>query len=82
MAVCYKKLWHILLDRSMMKKDLQKAAGLTSYAMHKLSKNENITTETLEKICIALECTADEIMEFTPDTRRPCQNTKEDNSNE
>ncbi len=67
MAVCYKKLWHILLDRDMMKKDLQEAAGLTSYAMHKLSRDEDVTTETLEKICMALDCTIDEVIEFVSD---------------
>ncbi len=67
MAVSYKKLWHILLDKEMMKKDLQQAAGLTKYAMNKLSNNENVTTETIEKICKALSCNIDEIMEFTLD---------------
>ena len=67
MAVSYKKLWHILLDRDMKKKDLQNAAGLTSYTMHKLSRDENVTTEILGKICTALECTTDDIIEFVPD---------------
>ena len=57
MAVSYKKLWHILLDRDMKKKDLQSAAGLTSYAMNKLSRDEDVTTEILGKICKALDCT-------------------------
>jgi len=64
MAVSYKKLWHILLDRDMKKKDLQSAAGLTSYAMNKLSRDEDVTTEILGKICKALDCTTDDIMEF------------------
>lgn len=67
MAVSYKKLWHILLDRDMKKKDLQEAAGLTMYAMHKLSRDEDVTTETLGKICRALACNTDDIMEFLPD---------------
>ena len=67
MAVSYKKLWHILLDRDMKKKDLQNAAGLTSYAMHKLSRDENVTTEILGKICTALGCKTDDIIEFVPD---------------
>lgn len=67
MAVSYKKLWHILLDRDMKKKDLQNAAGLTSYAMNKLSRDENVTTEILGRICKALECTTDDIIEFVPD---------------
>lgn len=64
MAVTYKKLWHILLDRDMKKKDLQEKAGLTKYAVNKLSRDENVTTEVLEKICAALNCTTDDIMEF------------------
>ena len=67
MAVSYKKLWHILLDRDMKKKDLQSAAGLTSYAMNKLSRDEDVTTEILGKICRALDCTTDDIMEFVSD---------------
>lgn len=64
MAVSYKKLWHILLDRDMKKKDLQEAAELTNYVMSKLGRDETVTTDTLEKICKALNCSADEIMEF------------------
>lgn len=64
MAVSYKKLWHILLDRDMKKKDLQSATGLTSYAMNKLSRDEDVTTEILGRICKALDCTTDDIMEF------------------
>lgn len=66
MAVSYKKLWHILLDRDMKKKDLQKSAKLTTYAMSKLSRDENVTTEILGKICKALNCTTDDIIEFLP----------------
>lgn len=64
MAVSYKKLWHILLDRDMKKKDLQEAAGLTKYAMLKLGRDEDVTTEILGKICKALDCSTDDIMEF------------------
>lgn len=64
MAVTYTKLWHILIDRNMKKKDLQEAAGLTNHAMLKLRNNQDITTETIGKICKALNCQADDIMEF------------------
>ncbi len=67
MAVSYKKLWHLLLDRDMKKKDLQEAAGLTKYAINKLSRNEDVTTEILGKICKALNCSTEDIMEFLPD---------------
>lgn len=64
MAVTYNKLWHLLIDRGMKKKDLKEAAGLTSHAMMKLRNNENVTTETLGKICVALSCQVDDIVEF------------------
>lgn len=61
MAVSYKKLWHLLIDRNMKKKDLQTAANLTSHTMRKLSLNEAITTDTLAKICRSLDCTVAEV---------------------
>ena len=54
----------MLLDKNMKKKDLQESADLTSYVMNKLSRNEDVTTETLRRICRALQCSTDEIMEF------------------
>ena len=69
MAVTYKKLWHILLDRDMKKKELQAAADLTKYAMNKLSRDEDVTTETLCKVCNVLNCKTDDIMEFIPDKK-------------
>jgi len=64
MAVSYNKLWHILIDRKMRKKDLQEAAGLTPHIMLVLRKNKHITTTTIWKICKALNCTADDFLEF------------------
>lgn len=69
MAVTYKKLWHILLDRDMKKKDLQEAAQLTSYAMNKLSRDEAVTTDILAKICRSLNCTVDDIIEVLPENK-------------
>ena len=67
MAVSYKKLWHILLDRDMKKKDLAELAGLTSYTIKKLSRDEAVSTEVVGKICTARDCRADDIMEFHQD---------------
>ena len=67
MSVSYKKLRKLLIDMDMKKKDLREAAGLTKYAINKLSRNEDVTTEVLGKICYALHCTTDDIMEFIPD---------------
>ena len=63
MAVSYKKLWHLLIDRNMKKKDLQGAASLSQHTMRKLSKDEAITTDTIAKICRCLDCKVDDIME-------------------
>lgn len=67
MAISYKKLWHILLDRDLHKKDLTPMAGISEYTVKKLSRNENVTTEVLGKISKALGCTIDEIVDFTDD---------------
>jgi putative transcriptional regulator len=69
MAVSYKKLWHLLLDKNMKKKDLQMSAKLTQHAMRKLSKDEAVTTDTLAKICRSLDCSVDDIMEVLPENQ-------------
>lgn len=63
----YKKLWHILLDRDMKKKELAEMAGVSTYTINKFNKNDNVTVEVLGKICKALDCTLDDIMEFEED---------------
>ena len=68
MAASYKKLWKILIDREMKKKDLCDAAGISHASMAKLGKNENITTDVLVKICMALQCDIGDIMEVIDDT--------------
>ena len=67
MAVSYKKLWKILIDRDMKKKDLCAAAGISHASMAKL---ENVTTDVLVKICTALQCDIGDIMELVPDTKK------------
>ena len=67
MATSYKKLWHILVDRNMKKKELQAKANLTQYQMNKLARGEDITTDIVGRICVALNVKADDIMEFIPD---------------
>lgn len=65
MAISYKRLWKLLIDRDMKKKDLQKLARISSASITKLGKNENVNTEILEKICVALKCDISDIMEIT-----------------
>ena len=60
----YKKLWHILLDRNMKKKELAELAGVSTYT---INKHDNVTVEVLGKICKALNCTLDDIMESRED---------------
>lgn len=67
MAVSYKKLWKLLIDRDMKKKDLRLAAGISTASLAKLGKNDNVTTDVLVKVCRALECDIADIMEITPD---------------
>ena len=62
MAVSYKKLWKLLIDHDMKKKDLAKVADISNYTITKMSKGENVTVETLGKICAALNCGVDDIM--------------------
>lgn len=67
MAISYKKLWKLLIDKDMKKKDLQKLSGVSSASITKLGRNENVNTEILQKICIALQCDISDIMEMTID---------------
>ena len=64
MAVSYKKLWKLLIDKNLKKKDLESLAGVSHYTINKLNKGENVTTDILGKICKALGCNVDDIMEF------------------
>lgn len=64
MAISYKKLWKLLIDKDMKKKDLQQLAGISAASITKLGKNENVNTEIIEKICVALQCDISDIMEM------------------
>lgn len=64
MKISYKKLWKLLIDLNLKKKDLAKLAGLSEYTIGKLTREENVNVESLAKICAALHCTMDDIMEI------------------
>jgi len=66
MAVSYKRLWKLLIDREMKKKDLQAAARISPSSVSKLSKNENVSMDVLIKICSALVVRFEDIMELVP----------------
>jgi len=76
-TVSYKKLWKLLIDKDMKKKDLRKAAGISTASMAKLSKNENLTTDVLLKICDALKCDISDIMEVSLDDAEQSDNQEE-----
>ena len=63
MAVSYKKLWILLIEKDMKKTDLRIQSGISTGALAKLGKNENVNTEVLAKICKALDCKIEDIME-------------------
>ena len=67
MRVSYNKLWKMMIDRKLMKKDLTVMAGISTNAMAKMGKEENVSTEVLGKICNALNCRIEDIVEFLPD---------------
>ena len=64
MNISYKKLWKLLIDRDLKKKDLEQKAGISHYVVNKLTRGENVTTDVLGRICKALDCSLDDIMEF------------------
>lgn len=67
MRVSYKKLWKLMIDRNLMKKDITAMAGITTNAMAKMGKGENVSTEILGRICKVLNCHIEDIVEFIPD---------------
>ena len=64
MVVSYKKLWKLLIDKDMKKKDLEEQARISHYTMNKLTHGDNVTIDILGRICKALDCSVDDIMEF------------------
>lgn len=70
MAVDYSKLWKLLIDKKMNKSQLKEAAHISTNAVAKLGKNKRISLETLEKICVALECEIGDIVDFVNDENK------------
>ena len=64
MSVSYKKLWKLLIDKDMKKRELAKVANISTYTVNKMNRGENVNADTLAKICIALNCTFDDILEI------------------
>ena len=64
MQICYKRLWKLLIDQDIRKKDLAAMAGISTSSITKLTNNENVTTDVLLKICCALNCEISDILEI------------------
>ena len=73
MEISYKKLWKILIDKDMKKKDLEAASGVSHYTINKLNRGDNVTTDVLAKICATLGCEIGDIMEILPDEKSASQ---------
>ena len=67
MGISYKKLFKLMIDRDLKKKDLRAMASIGNSTMAKLANNENVTMEVMVKICNALKCRLDDIVEIIPD---------------
>lgn len=64
MAVCYDNLWKLLIDKKLKRTDLKKLCGISSNVLAKLGKDEPVSIESIEKICLSLECRIEDIMEI------------------
>ena len=71
MAVSYKKLFKMLIDRDMKKKDLREATGISSNTVSKLANGENVTMDVIEKVCRGMNCSVDDICEILPEETTP-----------
>lgn len=70
MAVSYKKLFHLLVDRDISNSELQKMVGFSGNIMTRMKREQYISLESVEKICNVLDCKVDDILEFTSDKQR------------
>ena len=70
MSVSYNGLWKLLIDKDLMKKDLQQKAGISWATMTKMSKGEVVSTEVLMKVCKVLNCNVGDIVDFIDETKK------------
>ena len=67
MAICYDKLFHLMIDKKISNSQLKDLAGVSANIITRLKRDEYISTESIEKICLALNCVVDDILEFIPE---------------
>ena len=68
MPISYKKLWKMMIDRDISKTELTRLAGISTNAMAKLGRNEDVRMRVLEKLCTSLDCKLDDVVEFVPES--------------
>lgn len=68
MAISYKPLWHLLVEKEMNKEDLKKAANITSNIVSRMSKNTYVNLDSIEKICLAMDCKIEDVVEIIKNT--------------
>lgn len=76
MAMCYKKLWKLLIDRDMTRADLRKKTGISPATVAKMSKGETIGANVLERICAAMQCDVGDVMAYVPDSAKESKGKK------
>ena len=69
MAICYSKLFHLMIDKNMSNAQLKEKAGFSANIMTRLKRNEYVSMESIEQICRVLECKVDDILEFVPEDK-------------
>ena len=70
MGVSYNRLWKMLIDKNMKRIEMQYLTGISGNILARMGKNQYVSMETIEKICKKLDCTVDEMMEFTDDEQQ------------
>ena len=80
--ISYNRLWKLLIDKNMTRKDLRRASGVSTASIAKLGRGDNITTSVLIKICDALNCKLEDIMELIPDSVDMCHDLHQENRHE
>lgn len=70
MTYSYNQLWKLLIDKRMTKTEMRKIAGISTNILAKMGKDEPVAMETLAKICVALDCTFDDIVEISDDAKK------------
>lgn len=70
MAISYKPLWHLLVDRDMTKTDLRLAAGFCPATLSRLSKDLPVSMDVLTRICSTLKCNIGDVMAVKPDRKK------------